>query len=63
MPNKSQLLQQPKQLKNAVVKPKKDEPSSKSAVNHNNNNQKDEFTDWCYRTLSNITAEVDSKFY
>ncbi|KAJ3658723.1 hypothetical protein Zmor_010447 [Zophobas morio] len=47
--------QQQKQSKNKAKK----EESPKSVNNNNNNQSKDEFTDWCYKTLSNISADVD----
>ncbi|RZC32532.1 PERQ amino acid-rich with GYF domain-containing protein 2 [Asbolus verrucosus] len=45
------------QQKQSKSKPKKEE--SPKSVNNNNNQTKDEFTDWCYKTLSNISADVD----
>jgi PERQ amino acid-rich with GYF domain-containing protein len=48
------------QQKQSKSKPKKEE--SPKSVNNNNNQTKDEFTDWCYKTLSNISADVDSEF-
>ena len=50
--------QQQKQSKNKAKK----EESPKSVNNNNNNQSKDEFTDWCYKTLSNISADVDSEY-
>ncbi|EFA01526.1 hypothetical protein TcasGA2_TC007086 [Tribolium castaneum] len=46
-----------KQPKQSKSKTKKEE--SPKSVNNNNNQTKDEFTDWCYKTLANISADVD----
>lgn len=51
----AQQQQQPK------TKAKKEETHK---MNHNNNNNGplDDFTNWCYRSLSNISSDVDSKY-
>ncbi|XP_018572065.1 GRB10-interacting GYF protein 2 [Anoplophora glabripennis] len=57
--NATHKQQQPAQKQQTKNKTKKEESSK---TNHNNNNNapsSDEFTNWCYKTLSNITTSVD----
>nr|CAH7747202.1 unnamed protein product [Callosobruchus chinensis] len=53
-----QAAKQKQQQQQAKAKAKKEEAAK---ANHNNNNgpASDEFTTWCYKTLSNISTNVD----
>ncbi|CAH1173798.1 unnamed protein product [Phaedon cochleariae] len=55
---KQQQQAQKQQSKQQNSKPRKEEQGK---TNHNNNNgpSTDEFTDWCFNTLSNISTNVD----
>lgn len=59
---KQQQQLQQKQQQQSKTKTKKEE-TNKTNHNNNNNGPLDEFTNWCYKSLSNISSNVDSKYF
>lgn len=59
---KPQQKQQPSQQQQPSKTKAKKEETNKMNHNNNNNGPLDEFTNWCYKSLSNISSNVDSKY-
>lgn len=57
-----QQQKQPQQQQQSKAKTKKEDTNKTNHNSNNNNGSLDDFTNWCYKSLSNISSDIDSEY-